>query len=179
MSHLDNMLKRESFEQDIQLQDHIRKSGINSSHSEVNRYWNPEAFEWLKDTRPLAIISKNTITLTEAAIMMTDFTPGDIINIGVNKAFIAFRKDLEGLTAAGTDDEQKSKGIQFKGHKMQALLSKKGYSLPCQLVCCWDSTNNMLVASRPIGNKETDHEESGRKNTRDTNKVQRRRNPKI
>jgi len=152
MSQLDNTLKRESFEAEINLHDQIMEKDLKTSHSEVTRYWLPESFEWFKDTRPLVYLSKTSIRLTEAAVELARFTPGCIINIGINKAFIAFKKDVRGLTAKPCKNIKSvttDNGLYFTGCKITSLLDKNGYNLPCQMVCFWDEKNNMLVAEKP------------------------------
>ncbi|OCZ53813.1 hypothetical protein [Dehalobacter sp. TeCB1] len=174
MSQLDNTLKREILQSELQLHEIIMEKDIETSHSEVTRYWLPEAFEWFKDTRPQVFVSKTLIRLTEEAVVLAGFDTESIINIGVNKGFIAFRKDTQGLTAKPDSAVQ---GLCFQGQKVAALLEKNGYSLPCQMVCQWDAMNKMLVAQKP-STKDVAHEKSRGKDHRDPEQVQRKRSSK-
>lgn len=125
----------------------------------METHWQPEAFAWYGNevkrasgTDPYIRIGKTSITISNQAVIQADFALGDRLQIGINKGFLAIKKDESGLPAAGEPKKTKTLHINAKG--LIKKIANEGYPVPCRLSCQWDTRSQMLVGKWPKMDKE-------------------------
>lgn len=122
----------------------------------VSTYWEPDAFNWYGNetqgrgsSRDLFVrISENQIRISNAAAIIAGINTGDKVQIGVNKGFLAFRKDAEGFRVR-SDGVKTTRAVYLAAAKVIDQIKEYGYPVPSRIHCVWDEKSGMLVARKP------------------------------
>jgi hypothetical protein len=117
---------------------------------EVKTSWQPEAFTWSKailgnKQASFLKVNKANMKISPVAAMAADIQETDRLQIGVNKTFIAVRKDPLGFKVKSGS----GKSFCFQAAGTIKKLISEGYPIPCVLECQWDESSQMLVARWP------------------------------
>ncbi|GAB6170761.1 hypothetical protein JCM15765_02390 [Paradesulfitobacterium aromaticivorans] len=123
--------------------------------SEVTTYWQEAAFEWYGEevrgrgtkNEMFVQISKTRLRISHTAAASAGIEPGDSVKIGINKAYLAIKKEPEGFVAK--DEKNKStKAVYVSATAIVRELIKQGTPIPCRVSCVWDAKSGMLVAKK-------------------------------
>lgn len=122
---------------------------------DVVKYWELEAFTWYgEDSRrsggkdeAFIRLQQNRIRVSHAAAVMAGIERGDRVKVGVNGAFMAIRKDSEGIPTKG--DHPSTKAVYIPLGRLGKELQAAGWPVPVRLFCNWDERNGMLVVKKP------------------------------
>lgn len=122
----------------------------------VERHWQPEAFTWFgQEARKrgflelFVYIGKSQFRVSSATAVAAGLKPGDMVEIGVNKQFLAIRKSERGIPARSDRNKNATNGLCISASKLIEKLVAEGWPVTCRLQCEWDDQNRMLVARKP------------------------------
>lgn len=122
----------------------------------VVTYWQPEAFTWYGDndrrccSGKQAIVSiqqRGIVRLTVAAVRVLAVEEGTGLSIGVNKAFLAVRKEEAGFTWYF---DKKSGAVNICSKPLVNAFKEEGWPVPCRIPLVYDEKNGMLVGRKPV-----------------------------
>jgi hypothetical protein len=96
----------------------------------------------------IRITQKMGIRISQTAAQAMGIEAGDRVAIGVNKAFLAFRKDKCGL-AVRMEKGGSVGAVYLQSARLSRLLAAQGWPLGRRLPVVYDPDSGMLVARKP------------------------------
>lgn len=121
----------------------LRTEGLSS---EVERYWDTNAFVW--NSGSLFIKITQRIRISSAAVIVSGFKPGDKVMLGRNSSYLAIRKTEESIFTLRKENNG-SRSLYVNAPEFIENLKAEEWDLTDRLPVVWDKRNEMLVAKKP------------------------------
>ncbi|MDJ0305366.1 hypothetical protein [Dehalobacter sp.] len=134
-------------------------------HSGVQTSFLPESFEWIRPVSGKTIeigcnitLARTYVKLSAQAIEESGFVKTDKVAIGINKAFVAFRKDEKGFNLKNPANS-KSQALLINSKLLANTLISLGFERGESNSVSWDPGSQMLIAKIPKKQQVTENTE--------------------